>query len=261
MKKAESIIAKSGNSLHSKVIVFLRNLGWKVLISPYYSDNQTGKSREMDIIAEKEFLFHKIGESTPGAVIVRLFIECKYIPSETVFWFDSKDSIATENLITRSTPLKPRKENILIEKHHYYKADGVAKLFSNSSEPNRNTEKEPFFSALNQILNATLYYRNRSFLLPEDNGHMYSSLKYVHYPIIVLNDFSNIYNINIGDSECKHTESESFISEINYSFLNLSGSPTSEYFLIDVVDFLKFGDYLSYIEKEEVLAMQSMLEH
>lgn len=49
----KQIIENSGNGFHYKVVNFLREKGWVVLVSPYYNDNVTDKQREIDIIAEK----------------------------------------------------------------------------------------------------------------------------------------------------------------------------------------------------------------
>lgn len=47
--------SKHGNRLHARVAKLLRDSGWEVLVSPYYRDNATDKTREADIIAEREF--------------------------------------------------------------------------------------------------------------------------------------------------------------------------------------------------------------
>lgn len=88
---AQDIIQKNGNNFHYKVVNFLRERGWFVLVSPYYNDNYTDKPREIDIIAEKPFDIHNLfGDQWLGTVNVRLFIECKYINGVMVLWFDQK---------------------------------------------------------------------------------------------------------------------------------------------------------------------------
>ena len=76
-----NFIELSGNPFHSRVVKKLRDVGWTVMVSPYYSDNFTAKPREIDIIAEKKFevkdSFFENGWI--GTLDVRLFIECKYI--------------------------------------------------------------------------------------------------------------------------------------------------------------------------------------
>ena len=89
--KVKAIISQSGNTFHSQVLKYLHDKGWTVLISPYYNDNATNKPREIDLIAEKAFETND--RRYFGTVNVKLFIECKYIPQLTVFWFHNKDML------------------------------------------------------------------------------------------------------------------------------------------------------------------------
>ena len=72
------------------MIDVLREQGWKLLISPYYYDNISNAVREI-IIAEKQFTFVDNWSQSSVQVNVQLFVECKYIKQEIVFWFDNKD--------------------------------------------------------------------------------------------------------------------------------------------------------------------------
>src|SRR3989304_4244472 len=83
LDKVKVIIDQSGNTFHCKVLKYLQEKGWIVLISPYYNDNVSSKPREIDLIAEKEFNVED-GLRTPFRTVkVKLFIECKYIPQKT----------------------------------------------------------------------------------------------------------------------------------------------------------------------------------
>lgn len=104
MKDIKSIIEKSGNTFHSKVLKRLKADGWTVLISPYYHDNVSNKPREIDLIAEKAFSREKHRQFW-GTINIKLFIECKYVSQKTVLWFHEKDKQKAEGLITESTPL------------------------------------------------------------------------------------------------------------------------------------------------------------
>src|SRR3990172_10298284 len=104
--KIQEIIEASGNNFQASVIKFLREKGWNVLISPYYNDNATDKAREIDIIAEKAFGVDDIFGKMKGRLNIRFIIECKYINTETVFWFDAKDKKKAEEMLVRNTPLR-----------------------------------------------------------------------------------------------------------------------------------------------------------
>src|SRR3989338_92021 len=154
----KEIIEKSGNSFHFKVLKHLEDLGWKTIISPYYNDNLTSKPREIDLIAEKAFQAKDRWNVFLGTVNVQLFIECKYISQKTVFWFHDKNMEQAEEIITNNSPLQ--KDNTYTKKHHYLDGKNrAAKLFAD--ERSKAAENEAFYKALNQSLNALIYYRNK----------------------------------------------------------------------------------------------------
>lgn len=100
-----------------------------VIVSPYYMDQSLSKAREIDLIVEKEFPFNDGFNRFSGYVVVRLFVECKYIPSPSVFWFSSKDGNSARELVCKNRIFN--KENSYTEKHHYLSTcDRVAKLFA-----------------------------------------------------------------------------------------------------------------------------------
>ena len=113
--KVKGIIEKSGNTFHCKVLKYLQEKSWTVLISPYYNDNVSSKPREIDLIAEKAFKATDSRGEFIGTVNVKLFIECKYISQKTVFWFHEKDKQKAEYLVTQSTPMS--KDHSYTKKH------------------------------------------------------------------------------------------------------------------------------------------------
>jgi hypothetical protein len=50
-----------------------------------------------------------------GTLNVKLFIECKYINSNNVFWFDAIDKLNTVKKIMTDTPLQDPKKNVTIK--------------------------------------------------------------------------------------------------------------------------------------------------
>ena len=246
--KIQEIIEASGNNFHSNVINFLREKQWNVLISPYYNDNASDKAREIDIIAEKAFEVNNVFGRTKGWLNVRFIIECKYINTETVFWFDAKDKKRAEERVVRDTPL--RKDNSYTQEHHYMRDERVAKLFS--SEKSKDLSNEPIYKAINQSLNAMIY---EAPMLLQDQR----ILQTVCYPIIILNDFKKIFGVNIGQNNYSSITNKFFQLEINYAYLDTNKHNMNEYFLIDVIDFLHLDDFLSEIQTKDIDAIKVMM--
>ncbi len=243
--KVKAIIAQSGNTFHCKVLQYLQNKDWTVLISPYYNDNVSSKPREIDLIAEKAFDAKDSFGKFFGTVNVKLFVECKYISQKTVFWFHDKDKQKAEELVTQTTPL--RTDNISTAKHHYLcESDRVAKLFSD--ERKKSAESEIFYKALNQSLNAMVYYRDRESIIKIPKGRRSYTLKTVNYPIIVCNSFDKLYRVEIDKDVDPVNITENFQLEVNYAYMTSNGNNINEYFLIDILNFDLFDDFLEKIE-------------
>lgn len=248
--KAKEIIENSGNTFHFKVLKNLQEKDWTVLISPYYNDNVTGKPREIDLIAEKAFK----ASGKPGKVgyfnytiNIKLFIECKYIRPKTVFWFHDKDKTKAEELVTQTTPLKS--DNTYTNRHHYLGGvDSVAKLFAD--EGKRSADNEIFYKALNQSLNAMVYYRNRESIIKLPNGESSVILTSVNYPVIICNSFENLYRAPFDTDADPLNITEDFLLEVNYAYMTSDGTNKNEYFLIDILNFNFLDSFLGIIEDE-----------
>lgn len=260
---AEEIIERSGNSFHSRVIELLREEKWKVLVSPYYSDNFTDKPREIDIIAEKLYpvkdVFHT---DTISYINVRLFIECKYVAHDTVFWFDDKDIERAIERTMQDTGLDHPARNMTIEKHHYLSNVKVAKLVA--SDAKKNEENEAISKAINQNLNALVYYRNRSDLklVNVSNGSEEYTLKGISYPLIVVNSFDKFHKTLMTGENNPQPIKAPFQLEVNYAYTDKNREGHNEYFLIDVVSIDTLEAFLSeYIEKADVLAISQHLSN
>ncbi len=239
--KAKAIVAQSGNTFHCKVLKYLQSKGWTVLISPYYNDNISNKPREIDLIAEKAFEAKDTWGKFCGTVNVKLFIECKYISQKSVFWFHDKDKKAAEDLVTSTTPL--RKDNTYTEKHHYIEgSDRIAKLFA--EEGKKSSDNEVFYKALNQSLNAMVYYRDKGSIIKVPSGRRSYILSSVSYPIIVCNSFENLYRVEVDFDSDPLKILENFQLEVNYAYMASNGSNRNEYFLIDILNFDFFDTFL-----------------
>jgi len=245
-KKIKEIIEESGNTFHFEVVDFLRKKDWGVLISPYYSDSISNKSREVDIIAEKDFLIENELEDKTGLIRVRFFIECKYIKKEIVFWFDKKDTEKALKKLVNSTLLKPSTVNTAIENHRCFKEEDVAKLFSSSQD--KLQENEPIYRALNQSLNSMISYTdiNPVTKLPRRKLPVEET---VDYPIILCNSFDKFYKSDTSGI------SDNFQLEINYAY-RYNDKNLHDYFLIEIVDFDKFDNFLEKLEKTDIEAFR-----
>jgi Holliday junction resolvase-like predicted endonuclease len=250
LDKAKEIIKQSGKAFHCRVLKYLKGKGWTVLISPYYNDNVSSKPREIDLIAEKAFdATSHVGEVV-GTINVKLFIECKYISQKTVFRFHGKDKLKAEDLVTQTTPL--RKDNSYTQKHHYLdRVDGVAKLFADESKS--SPDNEIFYKAMNQSLNAMVYYRNKGSIIklpPSRDGYI---KKIVNYPVIVCNSFEDLYRVEIDNDAEPANITDNFLLEVNYAYMTSNGGDRNEYFLIDILNFDWIDRFLTKIEHDTEL--------
>lgn len=251
LEEAKALAEKSGNSFHTRVVKKLRELSWKVLVSPYYSDSFTDKPREIDIISQRDFDINSFMQGIIGNLKVTLFIECKYITGKTVFWFDKKDKVNATKLIVKETDLKNSEYNPSIREHHYFEDDSVAKLFF--SEKKAGSDSDVISVAINQNLNAMVYYRSRPNLISREDGRDDNSLNKVPYPIIVVNTFDHFYKVDMGDVREELTPiTEPFQLEVNYAYINKDKEARNEYFLIDVVCLDKLSEFLAMLESKDL---------
>ena len=257
----ENFAKEHGNRFHAQVVSFLRNAGWNVTVSPFYRDIATDKAREADVFADKVFPMcspYDRGKSFP----VTLVIECKYLKQEILFWFDKKDADQTKERILKDIP--DLKDITSIEKHHWFSEPQVAKLFAavNPNRDERQPENEIIFSSIDKVLNCLIYYRNtlpsRSTIPPGAN----SGLR-IHYPLIIVDSFSKMFKTTLDRPE--HVEPLAqeiwFPAEVNYAYV-LYGQGEKwqhvEYFLLDIVNFTRFDEYLALLEENDIGAVKSM---
>jgi len=245
----KKIVAASGNTFHCKVTNFLKEKGWHTLVSPYYMDGATNKPREIDLIAEKTWTREQSFGRKGVAVSLKLFIECKYILQPTVFWFSDKDTMAATEWVTSKTPLHS-KDNIYTKKHHYLASSPkVAKLFASQKMP--NVENEAIYRALNQSLNAMVYLRGRGSIIADVQSGRVPAPICVEMPVILCNSFADFYRVEMTDQATPQSIDENFQLEVNYAYQDAQGNHRSEYFLLDIIDFNKFDDYLASLESDK----------
>jgi len=251
----EELLEKNGNGFHSRVVNQLREQTWTVQVSPYYSDNFTDKPREIDIIAERVFQVREVFDQFLGIMKVRLFVECKYVLGDTVFWFDGKDDAAARRHVLHiSGTSEPN--DLIVQGYHYLDSVPVAKLFA--SEKGRE-DNEWMSRAINQILNALVYYRNKSDIIPH-RDHV-QVLHRISFPIIVVNSFENFYKMDMSTPDAPPVKiTEPFQLEVNYAYKDEENKPRDEYFLIDVVSFDTLLAHLTVIEQRDITSVMGRLQ-
>lgn len=152
------LVKNSGNNFHAKVARWLSDNDWHVVVRPYYMGQTQNKAREIDLIAEKLWPVRDMFDRQVENVAVRLFIECKFVPLYSVFWFAEKDQDSAQELVCTSGIFQ--KDTTYTAKLHYLaQSMKVAKLFATSTK--KALENEPFYKALNQALNAMVSMSGR----------------------------------------------------------------------------------------------------
>jgi hypothetical protein len=252
-EKVTELIKKSGNNFHAKVAQQFVNNGWHVTVSPYYLDQTLGKAREIDLVAEKLWIACRSTvtstEHYGHDIVVRLFIECKYIPqlSPSVFWFADKDSKSAKELICSGrNPFT--KDNTYTEKHHYLsQSPKVAKLFSSAKSP----EQDPFYKALSQALHAMVSLKENSLSIKPENSERKVETIF-DFPVIICNSFEQIYAMDFCDSDKKNPEpiTENFQLEVQYAYIDRRQTQRNDYFLLDVIEFDQIDNYMAVIKQD-----------
>jgi len=254
-EEVNSIINESGNSFHCRVTNYLQGNGWHTLVSPYYMDNASNKPREIDLIAEKSWLYKDGFENKYGTFNLKLFIECKFIPQTNVFWFSEKDLVSTKEWLASNTPLS--EGNLFTDKHHYLATNPkVAKLFASKNKP--NVENEVIYKALNQSLNAMVYLRHRKSIIPEKPNQNNTILATVEIPVILCNSFEKFYQVEMNISSKPEVIEDNFQLEVNYAYLDKNKNHKNEFFLIDIVDFNNLDKFLALMESDKEAIFEIM---
>jgi len=265
--KDQELIQKSGMITHLKTVDLLKKNGWSLNISSYYYDNVADQVKEIDIIAEKEFNSWQNRKQSSEQLNIQLFIECKYINQEIIFWFDEMNRRKAVETLENNTELKILElrsgADILPDKFHYLRETRVAKLFSS----NINNE-DVIYKAISQCLRAQVYYEQWASgpILHDFDDHPDTDSSIVRFPVVVVDNFENLREVEIGkdvkDASTKAIEKD-FLIETNYVYFNKDKTSTrDDYFLIDLVDADKLDSFLKDLDVEGKSLVSAMsLKH
>jgi hypothetical protein len=245
-QEVKDLINGSGNNFHAKVARWFQDDGWHITVSPYYMDQTQNKAREIDLIAEKPWPIRNNFDKVTGYVVLRLFVECKYVPSHSVFWFTDKDLTEARKLVCSSGVF--RENNSYTNKHHYLATSmKVAKLFSSNIQ--KGQELEPFYKALNQALNAFVSMRTNDVLLPNVQQGK-GSVVVLDFPIVVCSSFDKLWSVDFYNESEAQKISDNFHLEVRYAYTDSHSKNHDDYFLLDFVEFDKLTEFVESITKD-----------
>jgi len=249
--EVSQLVKSSGNSFHAKVARWLHANKWHVVVSPYYMDQTQNKAREIDLIAEKLWPVKGPFDRLIGDVAVRLFIECKFVPTRSVFWFAEKDQVSAEDLVCASGTF--RRDNIYTKKHHYLaQSPRVAKLFASGS--NRTQETDPFYKALNQALNAMVSMRGRPVSVPALKGSRGTPRVVIEFPVVVCSSFDQIFAVDFQTESTPEPIADNFQLEVRYAYIDRHNDERDEYFLLDFVEFSQLDKFAEAVDEDAKVA-------
>jgi len=250
--KVSELVKNSGHNFHAKVARWLSDNDWHVVVSPYYMDQTQNKAREIDLIAEKLWPVNNMFNRQVGDVVVRLFVECKFVPSHSVFWFAEKDKDSAEKLVCNSS-LFPE-NNMHTKKHHYLsQSPKVAKLFATSAS--KAMENEPFYKALNQTLNAMVSMIGRPASIPAFKKSQRSPRSVIEFPAVVCSSFDQIYSVDFYKESQPEPIKDNFQFEVRYAYIDRHNNQRDDYFLLDFVEFNQLEKFSEAIDEDAKIAV------
>jgi len=245
--EVSKLISGSGNNFHAKVARRLSDNGWHVIVSPYYMDQTQNKAREIDLIAERLWPVKDVFDRPTDDVAVRLFIECKFVPSYSVFWFAEKDQESAEGLVCSSGLFK--KGNSHTKRHHYLaQSPRVAKLFTTSV--GKASENEPFYKALNQALNAMVSMRGQLISVPALRESRRMPRAVIEFPVVVCSSFDQMYSVDFYADSHPESIKDNFQLEVRYAYIDRNDKHRNDYFLLDFVEFSQLEKFAQSINED-----------
>lgn len=190
-------------------------------------------------------------DRTVGDVAVRLFIECKFVPSHSVFWFAEKDHESAQDLVCASGTY-PRGNNQYTHKHHYLARASVAKLFATGA--NRAQESDPFYKALNQALNAMVSMRGRRVSVPVLKALQRTPRVVIEFPVVLCSSFDQMYAVDFEKESEPRPIVENFQLEVRYAYIDRHNTERDEYFLLDFVEFNQLDEFAAAVARDAEVA-------
>ena len=161
--------------------------------------------------------------------------------------FTDKDRASAEKLVCASARFRP--DNIYTKKHHYLaQSPRVAKLFT--SNVARGTDNDPYYKALNQVLNAMVSMRGGRVTVPALKKWNSSPMAVLEFPVVVCSSFKQVFGVDFYADSKPQPVADNFQLEIQYAYLDKSGAQRDEHLLLDFVDFDRLKLFVSAIDED-----------
>lgn len=246
IQKIEEDIAKSGLPLEIEISSILTKAGWKVRNQVNYTDKDTNKERQIDIVAHKSF-FGKVHKY--DRFLNHLIIECKRDEFPWVFFTTPKPDDPHELIISNfgcqkhyANPPIREEINVLAAHSHYLKMSKEKSVVHYEPFKSQENKKNKIYVAKYQVAKC---------LLSEfENMKKYHKIALQHqilmkpiafyFPIICFD--GNLFKLYLNEEKNLELKVANYIQ---YEFYH-----KKENFLIDVVRKDFFEEYLKNIESE-----------
>jgi len=244
IKKIMKDISSSGLPLEIEISSFLVNNDWKVRNQVNYIDEDTGKERQIDIVAHKavfeEFKNHDRLNFT-------MVIECKRDLKPWVFFTTAKEKDAFARLIVDSNnqkffsyPALRKSPHHLGFNIHYSKMSGERAVIHYEPFKGTNGKKEKILDAKYQVT------KGLQAQLEETKKYQTFALKrriqqkpvVLYFPVICFE--GSLYQLKFEDNDLKLIP----VEYLQYPFRHAGTS-----FLIEVVTKKYFPDYLKTLDE------------
>lgn len=221
----KDLLEKSGDDLPHDVADVLRKNGWIPQISARYIDVASGKTREIDVIARKVIAVGQ-GTDLEERIVLRLFIECKYLEGDYLLRFVDKDERKARELVRDNRLLQ--QASIDIARHHYLSGMEVAKTWIGKG-------RDDFYDAWVQSLHSMIYFSSNH---NEGRGYV------VDFPLVVVGSFENLYRREKTEQGYSPI-TKGFQLEVDYSY-PLKETTQERTFFIDFIPFEGLSDFLNF---------------
>ncbi len=259
--KFKELIEKSGHNLHLKVVQILKNKGWTVEISPYYYDEVIEKPREIDLVASKEIKFSISPHIDSFEYKIFLFIECKHLKKEVVFWMQNSNLEKATKAFKYSINI-PELNNYLEAKvpplefpdafrdYHYFNSPHVAKLFTTQQ---KEGGQDVIFQSFTNAIHSLIFFKEEK----NEVG--------IYYPLVIYESKDKIAVVSPNETKNYRkleNNNKNLLLEVNYLYKQFKGNCSDNYrqrfalieqpFLVDFVEKNDLDDFLDkIIEKEK----------
>jgi hypothetical protein len=214
-------------------------------------DQSQQKARELDLVVEKAWPIGDNLGGLRGVVVTRLFVECKFVPGWGVFWFTDKNLVAAEKLVLSYGSFF-RHGNTNTNKHHYLSTSSrVAKVFASSRGGAQ--ESDPFYKAVNQVLNALVSLEARP-LVAVSGDRAPKVLAILNFPVVVCSSFDKIYAADFDGTLEPFQVKENFQLDVEYAYFDRFGRSRDELFLIDFVEYNRLAQLAQWVQEDVEVA-------